>query len=247
MLRRPAHIIANKQIQQPVAIEIEPQRRRAECAPPPQPRMLRNIHKRATPRIAKQPVLPYRSDIDIRKAVVIVIGHGNAQPIHLHGQPRALRHIRERPVTIIAIQLQRAPLPLMPRPVAPVHEQNIEPAVVIVIEKRAPGPHRLRQIFRPISAAVMTKPNPGRTSHVRQTKPKRRRRRTNQRSGASRDKRPSCERRTQAKPQPTQVAQASACGVERSSTSIPRNALLCHPPRAKLNPRHAAVLRKAES
>ena len=107
------------------------------------------------PVLLKQPVLPHRRDIDIGKAIVIVVGDRNAQPVHLNGKPGALSHIGKRAVAIVPIKLHRAALPLVTRPVAAVHQQNVEPAVIIVIEKGAARPHGFGQKLRPVSAAVV--------------------------------------------------------------------------------------------
>ena len=104
VLGRPVHVVAHKQIEQAVAIVIEPQRGRAEGAAAAEPGLFSHIDERAFARILKQPVLPNGGHVDIGKTVVIVIRNGNAQPIHLDRKPGALRHIRERAVAIVAIE-----------------------------------------------------------------------------------------------------------------------------------------------
>ncbi len=107
----------------------------------------------------EEAVLANGGDVDIRKAVVIVIGDGDAQAVHFDRKARALRHIGKGAVAVVPVKLHGGALALVARPVATIDEKDIEPSVVIVIEKRAARSHGFGQEFRAISAAVVVDPD----------------------------------------------------------------------------------------
>ena len=73
--------------------------------------------------------------------------------------PAAPRHIRERAVATVAVKTQRGPLPLVPGPVHGVDQQNVLPAVGVVVEKRTAGTERLGKQFAAVCTAVVLKEN----------------------------------------------------------------------------------------
>ena len=79
-----------------------------------------------------------------------------------------MRYVHERPVAVVAIQLHRRALPLAPRPVRSVHQQDIQPAVIVIIEEGAARTQRFRQILLPEGAAVMLEGNTGVPGYVRE-------------------------------------------------------------------------------
>src|SRR6185369_8661589 len=71
----------------------------------------------------------------------------------------------------------RRALALVPRPVHGVEQQNVLPAVVVVIEKSASGAECFRQQLAAIRAAVVPKMDARLRSNVRERETRRRRRR----------------------------------------------------------------------
>ena len=69
--------------------------------------------------------------------------------------PAASRHVGERAVAIVAVKTQRGPLPLVPGPVHRVDQQDVLPAVGVVVEKRAARAQRFRKQFAAVRAAVV--------------------------------------------------------------------------------------------
>src|SRR5262249_561533 len=57
--------------------------------------------------------------------------------------------------TIVAVKAERRAAALVGRPIAAVDQQDVEPAVAIVVEKGAPGAQRFGQILRAECSAVM--------------------------------------------------------------------------------------------
>ena len=175
MLRRPLHVVADEQVQQAIAVVIEPQGGRAEGASAAQSGGLGNVDERAAAVVLKEAVLPHAGDQDIGEAVVVVIADRHAHAVHLHLQPGVLGHVGERAVAIVAIELQGAALALVARPIHAVHQQDVLPAVAIVIQKRAARPHGFGQILGAEGAAVVPEIDARRGGHVRQVEPGRRR------------------------------------------------------------------------
>ena len=59
---------------------------------------------------------------------------------------------------------------LMPRPVGAVHQQNVQPAVAVVIEKGATRPQGFGQVLRAESPAVVAEVDARRAGNIVQTK-----------------------------------------------------------------------------
>ena len=172
VLRRPLHVVADEEIEQAVAVEVEPQRRRAERRAAAEAARLRDVDERALAGIAEQPVLADAGDEEVGKAVVVEVADGDAHPVHLHVEAGGARDVGERAVAVVAIQRERRPLPLVPGPVHAVDEQDVLPAVGVVVEERAAGAERLGQQLaavarrccagtaRPAAAVTSTKRKP---------------------------------------------------------------------------------------
>ena len=126
--------------------------------------------------LLEQPVLAHGGDQDIGEAVVVVIGHRHAHAVHLHRQAGALGHVGEGAVAIVAVELEGAALALVAGPVHAVHQQDVEPAIAIVIEKRAAGPHGLGQILGAERAAVVMEVDARRGGDIGQPEAQARRR-----------------------------------------------------------------------
>src|SRR5208282_2292775 len=178
VLGRPLDVVADKQVQQSVAVEIKPQGGRAHSLPATQPARLSNIDECALAGVLEQPVLAYAGNQDVRIAVVIVISDRNPHAVHLGVEPGVLGHVGECAVTIVAIELERTGLrrpfisgPIfMFGPIAAVHQKNVLPAIAIVVEEGATGAERLRQQLSAVGAAVVTEANSRRGSYIDQPK-----------------------------------------------------------------------------
>src|SRR6266849_3163674 len=71
-----------------------------------------------------------------------------------------MRDIRERAVMIVAIQLRRGMFLNVARPVHPVDEENVRPAVVVIVNEGHARAHRFGQEFLPEGAIVVDETNP---------------------------------------------------------------------------------------
>ena len=91
--------------------------------------------------------LPKRSNEDVLWAVVVVVTNGDAEAEDGNCESRFCSYIGERSVVIVVVKLGRGRGARMSRPVLPVDQQNVRPAVVVVINEPATGTHGLGQIF----------------------------------------------------------------------------------------------------
>ena len=60
---------------------------------PPSPAFAVTSTKRPLPGVVEQPVLPDGGDQDVREAVVVVVGDGDAHAVHLDRQPGGGGHV----------------------------------------------------------------------------------------------------------------------------------------------------------
>ena len=82
------------------------------------------------------------------------------------------RDIRERAVAIVAIQAQGRALLRVPGPVHAIDEQDVLPAVAVVVEEGAAGTKGLGQQRAPIGAVVVAERQSGRSRDVDELKPR---------------------------------------------------------------------------
>src|SRR2546422_3934375 len=97
------------------------------------------------------------ADVDIHEPVVIVVSDGAAHAVHLHCQSGFAGDIGKGAVLVVAIQSRIGWFAFMPGPIHAVDEQDVLPAVVVVIEEGAARSNGFREILFPESAIVVSK------------------------------------------------------------------------------------------
>ena len=102
-----------------------------------EPARARHVDERALAGVPEQPVLADTRDEEVGEAVVVEVADGDAHPVHLDVEPRRARDVGERAVAVVAVELQRRALALVAGPVHAVDQQDVLPAVGVVIEERA--------------------------------------------------------------------------------------------------------------
>ncbi len=120
-----------------------------------------NVRERAVTVVVKQVVLTVRSDEEIVVAVVVVVTHGHAHSQKFHIQARFMRRVRKRTVMIVVVQLRGGMFLNVARPVHPVDEKNVRPAVIVVIDESNARSHGFGQKFLSKCAIVVDKANAG--------------------------------------------------------------------------------------
>src|SRR5258707_2482836 len=98
--------------------------------------------------------------------MVVLVGDGNGNAVHLHVEPSFVRYVGERSVMIVVIELGRGVFLRVTGPVHAVYQENIWPAVVVVIDESDAGAERLGQEFLPERSIVMREANPGLLGYI---------------------------------------------------------------------------------
>ena len=168
VLGRPAHIIANEKVQQSIPIIIKPQSGSAEALTPEQATRARGVHESTSAGVAKKSALPHASDENVGETIIIVIADGHAHAVDLDVEAGASRHVRKRAVAVVPVEPQRGSLALVSGPVHAVHQQDVLPAIAVIIKERAARAQSLRQQLAAIGAAVVPKLDSRSVRHVGQ-------------------------------------------------------------------------------
>ncbi len=160
----PLNIIGDEQVQLSVAIVIHPRGAGAEAG------VLDSgcrghVFEFAVALVMKEMVASESGDVDVVASVVIIVRHGYADAIHFHIQAAAARNIGERAVMVVAIKGGSA-APAARHPVFSVHQQDVDPAVAVGIEKRSAGAECLRQIFLSGLSGVVDELDPGLSRYI---------------------------------------------------------------------------------
>ena len=171
VLGRPAHVVADEEIQQAIAIVVKPEGRSAEALTSEETAHARRIQKSSFAGISKEPALPDASDENVWKSIVVVVADSDTHAVHLDIETRASRHIRKRAVAVVPVEPESGSPAFVSEPVHAVDEKDVLPAIAIVIEESATGAQGFWKQLTAIAAAVVLELEAGRGGHVR--KPKR--------------------------------------------------------------------------
>src|SRR5437868_5127076 len=113
-------------------------------------------------------VVVYAADIEVDKAIIVVVARGYPHAIALSLHARTERHIAKRAITIVAIQpvivlgiglLQRGDR-------CTVREKQVKPSVVVVIKGRHSTQHRFDGIPARTHAVQQSEIDSGTANHV---------------------------------------------------------------------------------
>ncbi len=161
MLGRPAHIIADEEIEQAVAVVVEPDCGRAEGGAAGKPGGFRDIDERALAGVAKEAILADAGDEQVGEAVVVVIADGDAHAVHFDVEPGGFGDVGERAVAIVVIEAERGALLLVARPIHRIDEQDVLPTVGVVVEKGAAGAECFGEELAAVGAAIVLEVDAG--------------------------------------------------------------------------------------
>src|ERR1700685_1866269 len=131
------HEAADKQIQPPVIVVIEPDSARRPSWSG-DPGLLGNVCKGAVPVVVIQNALAVLRHIEIGKTVTVVIANRHSLPITSSRHPSFFGDVAERAIAIVAVKSIADGL-CRSKEVAlsAVNKINIHPAVIVVVEKSA--------------------------------------------------------------------------------------------------------------
>src|SRR5882724_3407170 len=137
VIGRPLHIVADEQIEQAVAVVIEPDRRRAEPYMTAKAAGFSYINKCSFAGVLEQAALTDTGDEDVGESVIVVVADCDSHAVHLDIKTGFVGNVDESPVAIIVVKTQCASYTFMSGPIGSVDQQDVLPAVSVVIKKRA--------------------------------------------------------------------------------------------------------------
>ena len=163
---RPGDVVAHEEIKIAVAVCIEPATTRPPIALVPRHAGVSgDIGESPPAEIAKEAVGPDGTHEQVPPAVGVKIAHGDAGAVEGDVEPGAGGDVAERSRAIVVIELHRRRrlrgLPLVPGPARSLDKKQILIAVAIVIEERAPAPHRLGEELLAGRAVLMNEVDAG--------------------------------------------------------------------------------------
>ena len=126
---------------------------------------MRDVAEVAAAFVMEQVIAAHSGYVNIVAAIVIVIADSDAHAVDFDIQTAAVRNIRKRSVTVVAIE-GRCGVAAMWNPVAAVDEKNIGAAIAIRIEECDTGTHGFRQPFLTGASCVLREMNPGGSRYV---------------------------------------------------------------------------------
>ena len=138
---------AEEQIEPAVVVVVEPDRARRPAGRG-DARLLGDVGERAVAVVVVQRAAAVRGDEDVGVAVVVVVGDGAAHAeLRAAGDAGLVGDVGERAVAVVLVErvLERR-LRLVEVAGAAVDHEDVDPAVVVVVEERDARPHRLRQV-----------------------------------------------------------------------------------------------------
>jgi hypothetical protein len=114
----------------------------------------------------EEPALSKRSDEEIVEAIVVVVADCDTHAIHLDVETGFVRYVGEGSVMIVVVELGRGVLLDVTRPVHTIDQENIGPAVVIVVDEGGAWTERLGQEFLSEGSIVVNEANTGLLSDI---------------------------------------------------------------------------------
>ena len=141
-------VVGGKQIEEAVAVVIHERAARAPACAGDEPRAGGDVFERAVAAVPEQTVLTPESHEQIGEAVVVVVSCARPLSPADERKARLCGHVFEGAVRAVAIQVTRG-LPALREPFerGAVDEEQIEEAVVVVIEHRHAAAGRLEQVL----------------------------------------------------------------------------------------------------
>ena len=155
-------VACDKQIQPSIPVIVTPRRTRRPVAQR-HPSLLSHVGKGPIMIVAIEPILSPVRDVDIRPAIVVEIGNGHAHAPAIVLNTRVRSHIRERPIVVVVEQssMRRCLFAVERIEGRPVHDINIEPSIVVIIDQtdsRPLGLHKVGLGRRPHPVCPMSEP-----------------------------------------------------------------------------------------
>ena len=153
-LNRPFDVVRDEQVELAVVVIVKPQRAAGESRIG-HAGFRGDIGKLAVAQIAEKMIRSDRGDVDVHVAIVVVVADGAALAIDFKREPGLPGDIRESPILIVVIERRDRISRFVAGPVHRVDQQNVLPAVVVVVEKAGAAAHGFRQVLFSKRAVVV--------------------------------------------------------------------------------------------
>src|SRR5580692_8327484 len=109
-----------------------------------------------------------RSNVDIDVAVIIKVANRATKPVHFNREAGLPGDIGKGSVSIVVIERWKGLARLVPWPIHGIDQENILPAVVVVVEKANAAAHGFRKIFLSKGPAVVFEVNARLSGYIRE-------------------------------------------------------------------------------
>ena len=163
-----ADVIGHEQVEVAVPVHVEKGDAGAHLVPASHARLGGHIFQGAVAAIVQEHVGAEIADVDVRPAVVVVVGHGHSQPEAGLGNAGFFRRINEMEPAHVPVQCVAwtRSLPLHPGKRDAVDEVDVDQPVPVVVEGRQTGAHRLDQVTPAAGAVRVLERNARLPGHV---------------------------------------------------------------------------------
>ena len=154
---RPVHlgVAGDEQVGPPVAVHVA-DGRAGVPAEGDDPRRAGALRERAVPVVPEQLVVRGGRDVEVGEAVAVQVGGDAALSSHREACPRRAGDVHEPPVVVAEQCAARQAAVLVPCADVGlgvvVHDEQVEPAVVVVVEPAEPAAHHRRRVGRDAEA-----------------------------------------------------------------------------------------------
>ena len=155
----PANVIADEEIEEAVAVVIEPEGGGAEALFVEEAGFLGDVGEGAFAGVVEEAALADAGDEDVGETVVVVVGDGHAHAVQFEVEAGGFGDVSEGAVAIVAVELEGGALALVAGPVHGVDEENVGPTVGVVIEEGAAGAESFGEELAAVGAAVVAEIN----------------------------------------------------------------------------------------
>src|SRR5882724_7506589 len=161
------HVICHVEVEIAVAVIISKRSARAPASRVADPSLHRDVAKRSVTIIFIKEGTSKTGDIEVVPAVVVVIPYRRSKAPAALCQAGLLRHVGERPVMVVVIQLaRRASARFQIFEGRTVDQENVRPAVVVIVDKSNAPAQRFHDVQLLRAAARQMKVDPRGARHV---------------------------------------------------------------------------------
>src|SRR5262249_32995261 len=169
------HVVADVQIKIAVVVDVAPGDARAPVRVA-QPRLGGHVRERAVAVVVVQDDLAQEGDDQVVVAVVVEVADRHPLAETGAGQARLFRAGGEGAVAVVAVEFAGRLRPPRPGPHrAVLHAEQVQPAVVVVVDPGDAGAHRLLDVVLRRGRVEVGKADPGGRGHVHEPGQARRR------------------------------------------------------------------------